>query len=185
MTTAQRRTERWQHTTQPHPGYYSKTSSLAQQTPHSSADISMGQPKPVVPAAFPRTVFDVLHGLSHPSIRAMQKNTYRQICLNGIRKQVGGWARTCKFCQEAKIQRHIRALVQTFNVPHRRFDHINVDIMGPPPSPQGYTYLLTIVDRLTRWPEAIPLKVTDRDVCTSINLPLDHPFRYTVGHDFL
>ena len=47
----------------------------------------------------------------------------------------------------------------------RRFDHINIDIVGPLPSSQGYTHLLAIVHRFTRWPEAIPLKVTDTETC--------------------
>ena len=55
--------------------------------------------------------------------------------------------------------------MQTFIVPHRRFDHINIDILVLLPSSQGYTHLLTIVDQFTRWPEAIPLKVTDTETC--------------------
>ena len=55
--------------------------------------------------------------------------------------------------------------MQTFNVPHRRFDHINIDIVGPLLSSQGYSHLLTIVDWFTRWPESIPLKVTDTETC--------------------
>ena len=82
-------------------------------------DISTGQPRPVVPAIFCRTVFDVLHGLSHPSIRATQKLFTERYAWHGIHKQVGSWERSCKSCQEAKIQRLVRALIRTFNVPHR------------------------------------------------------------------
>lgn len=36
-------------------------------------DTSTGHPRPVVQASFRKTVFDVMHGLSHPSIRTTQK----------------------------------------------------------------------------------------------------------------
>ena len=84
---------------------------------------------------------------------------------NGIQKQVANWVKTCIACQEAKVHRHTKAPPQTFNMPHRRFDHIHLDIVGPLPPSQGYTHLLTIVDRFTRWPEAILLKETDTETC--------------------
>lgn len=47
-----------------------------------------------------------------------------------------------------------------FLVPERRFDHVNVDLVGPLPASRGFTHLLTVVDRTTRWPEAILLSLT-------------------------
>ena len=38
---------------------------------------------------------------------------------------------------------------------------MHVDIVGPlPPSGEGYTHLLTMIDRSTRWPEAVLLRET-------------------------
>ncbi|BHF64509.1 hypothetical protein SprV_0200751400 [Sparganum proliferum] len=41
--------------------------------------------------------------------------------------------------------------------PDGRFNHVHLDVAGPLPPSNGYTHLLTCVDRYTRWPEAIPL----------------------------
>ena len=45
-------------------------------------------------------------------------------------------------------------------MPSSRFEHIHVDVVGPLPSSNGYTHLLTIVDRYSRWPEVIPVADT-------------------------
>ena len=59
-------------------------------------DISTGQPRPIVPASFRRTVFDAIHGLSHSSIRATQKLLTDRYVWHGIRKQDGSWAKHAK-----------------------------------------------------------------------------------------
>jgi hypothetical protein len=50
-----------------------------------------------------------------------------------------------------------RARPQHIPVPTRRFSHIHVDLVGPLPASKGFTYLFTIIDRTSRWPEAIPI----------------------------
>ena len=67
-------------------------------------DISTGQPRPIVPRSFRKTVFDVVHSLSHPSIRTTQKLITDRYVWKGVRKEVAQWVKTCIACQESKVQ---------------------------------------------------------------------------------
>ena len=77
-----------------------------------------------------------------------------------LRKDVSAWVSSCVDCQGSKVHRHIKAPFGEFTVPERRFDHVNVILVGPLPSFHGFTYLFTMVDRTTGWPEAVPLSST-------------------------
>lgn len=128
-------------------------------------DVSTGTPRPLVPTTFRRLAFDSVHGLAHPSIRSTQRLMAQKYVWHGMNKQVGSWARACIACQKSKVQVHTKAPLQPFLVPARRFDHVNIDLVGPLPQSRGFTHLLTIVDRTSRWPEAIPLSSTDAAAC--------------------
>ena len=71
----------------------------------------------------------------------------------------------------SKVQ-HVKSPLCTFKVPERRFDHIHVDLVGPLPQSEGCKYIFTIIDRFTRWPEAILLSDTSADSCAraAVNL---------------
>lgn len=74
-----------------------------------------------------------------------------------IKTDSRNWTRTCLQCQKSKVQRHTITPLATFATPDSRFDRVHIDIVGPLPPSQGFSYLLTCIDRFTRWPEAFPM----------------------------
>ena len=113
--------------------------------------------RPIVPKDYRRVVFESLHNLSHPSIRATQRLVMAHYIWPGIKSASRKWTRTCLKCQKSKVQQHNVTPLLTFTTPGTRFDHVHIDIVGPLPPSQGFSYLPTCIDRFTRWLEALPM----------------------------
>lgn len=61
--------------------------------------------------------------------------------------------------------------VQQIHVPPDAFTHVHMDIVGPLPPSRGHSYLLTVIDRLSRWPKAFPMtKVTAEESARTFTL---------------
>ena len=123
-------------------------------------DYSLDRPRIIVPTCYRRAVFNTLHNMSHPGARATCKLVSERYAWPFMNKDVRQWTRECLACQRSKVTRHTKAPLQTFPLPDERFAHVHIDIVGPLPDSHGCTYVLTCIDRYTRWPEAVPIANT-------------------------
>jgi transposase InsO family protein len=129
-------------------------------------ETSSGVFRPLVPASFRRPIFDA--SLAHPGIRAFRRLISSRFLWPRLASQVARWCRDCQQCQGAKVSSTPASPPQHIANPTQRFSHLHVDLVGPlPPSAGGHTHLLTVLDRYTRWAEAIPLRSTSAESCAA------------------
>ena len=120
-------------------------------------DVSSGAPRPLVPASLTRRIFDQFHGLRHPGIRATRRLLSERFVWKNMSTDIRNWCRGCLRCQSSKVIRHQHTALVRPAAPSSRFEYLHVDIVGPLEYSRGYRYIFTIVDRYTRYPEAIPI----------------------------
>ena len=74
-----------------------------------------------------------------------------------IKSDIPLWVRTCIPWQKAKVSRYTWTPVEQFPTPGERFTHVHLDITGPLTHYDGFSYILTRVDRFSRWYKAQPM----------------------------
>jgi transposase InsO family protein len=123
-------------------------------------------PWPVIPLDHRRRVFDAFHSLAHNGARATKRLMNDRVVWPCMAKDITAWARDCQACARAKVTRQPAPALQRIPVPRQRFSHIHVNLVGPlPTSKEGYRYLFTVIDRSSRWLEAVPLSAMDTEAC--------------------
>ena len=120
-------------------------------------DVSTGIQRPYLPYEFRRPVFNQLHELSHPGVKASQHLIACRFVWKYMNSDIRDWVKVCLRCQKNKVIKHTQSALQAFPIPDSRFSSIHIDIVGKLPVSKGYNYVLTCVCRFTRWLEAIPM----------------------------
>ena len=85
-----------------------------------------------------------------------------------MRKDILSYVKSCHPCQSIKPKKKYVPQAKPFPVPDRRFQHVHVDVIGPLPESEGMKYILSILDRKSRWLECIPIPAaTSKNCCNA------------------
>merc|ERR1711951_124512 len=82
-----------------------------------------------------------------------------------LKKDVRSWAETCDVCQKSKAGKHINPPMDNRPVADGRLRDVQLDLVGPLTPSEGYTHLLTILDRAINHLTAVPLRETTAKSC--------------------
>jgi Integrase zinc binding domain/Integrase core domain len=131
-------------------------------------DFSTSSPRPLVPASLRKAVFAAIHGVAHPGIRATKRLISGRFVWPKMSADIGAWCKDCVHCNVSKVTTHVRAAVTPIDLLPRRFAHLHVNLVGPfPVSAAGNRYLFTVIDRSTRWVEAVPVPDMSTGTCAA------------------
>lgn len=129
----------------------------------------------VLPKCYRNEVVQVAHELpmsGHLGVRKTQDRILRHFYWPGLYGDVAEYCRSCHTCQLVGKPNQTIPPAPLIPIPAfgNPFDSIIVDCVGPlPKTRSGNYYLLTIMDSVTRFPEAIPLKrITSKNVVSAL-----------------
>ena len=113
--------------------------------------------RPYIPKSLQRRYYNSIHNMNHAGVRAMIKTIGSKGTWVNMRTDVTKWTKLCLPCQKNKINKHVRTPILRIKLPEAKFATIHADIVGPLIVSEGMRYLFTIIDRFSRWTEAIPI----------------------------
>ena len=124
----------------------------------------------MVPEKLRRPIMEVAHGWIMGGYMGIKKTTDKiqsAFYWPGIQGDEARFCKACDVCQKT-VSKGSVLKVPLENMPliDKPFKRVAIDLVGPisPPNEGGDRYVLTLVDFLTRYPEAVPLKNIDTQI---------------------
>ena len=95
----------------------------------------------------------------HSGVTATYHRLRRHFVWKGMRNDVDSYIKQCSICQHAKhTNAHPAGLLQPLPIPSGVWKDISMDFIEGLPKSEGYSVIMVIVDRLTKYAHFIPVK---------------------------
>lgn len=134
-----------------------KTVNIPDSQLHLTCNVAENTLRPFVPKQFREAILTKLHGISHPGIKATTHMIVERYFWPNMKADCARFVKHCIPCQRCKVGRHNQSPFASFELATDRFQHVNIDIVGPLSISKDQRYVLTCIDRFSRWPVAIPI----------------------------
>ncbi|CAB0042818.1 unnamed protein product [Trichogramma brassicae] len=112
--------------------------------------------RPYIPVSMRDRVIDLFHKCGHPGPKSTTKLIKRKYVWPRMAQTIGAFVKNCLHYQQNKISRHTKLIPALFPMPDDRFAYAHLDLVTLQES-EGFTHALTMIDRFSRWPEAVPI----------------------------
>ena len=121
--------------------------------------IVLREGKYVVPDALRRPVLKLYHEYAHVSAEKTAQLIKRHFWWRHMLADVEQWCSSCIVCASVNQGRPGRTHLRRPDPPRGPWESLQLDFIGPLPSARGgYRYCLVIIDKFSKWVEAIPTR---------------------------
>lgn len=107
-------------------------------------------------------LISVLHDSAlggHSGIMATYQRVKKAFYWQGLKRDVEDFVKQCRICQKAKSEHvHPAGLLQPLPIPTGIWQDISMDFIEGLPKSDGYSVILVVVDRLSKYAHFFPLK---------------------------
>ena len=101
-------------------------------------DVSQDTPRTLLPKAFRRKAFNIIHSLNHAGIKSSRYLIKQRYYWPFMNKDIKDWVMQCSNCQLVKSKRHTKARLVSYPIATEALSEINVDLIGPLPESRGH-----------------------------------------------